>query len=109
MANNSIIAWPDAERLVNATSFTGSSLNIGSTLTVNPVNMVFDNTSDVTVSIFIDGIQWKTFVAGECLVLDCRGNSGQSENFTFPLGSQFSTNASAGTTGFFSIAILYAR
>ncbi len=100
--NNSIRAVPAPELIQ---TMTGSNLLIG-TLIAPPVIMIFDNQGAASVVISIDDIQWKTFPAGEALVLDLRGNHGIAANFTFDEGTQIFGN---GASGDFSISYLYAR
>lgn len=108
MGNTNIRAGFDTERTVTA-PFTGSYQALGSALTENPVLMIFDNQSDVSVAVSIDGTNaWKTFQAGEGLVLDLRANIGIAANYTIDIGTQFYILGTAGT-GLFSLAILYAR
>lgn len=85
---------------------TGSWVTIG-TLKNNPVIIVFDNQGSVSIAISIDGgtTTWRTFPAGEAIVLDMRGNHGLAPNFTFDLGTTFSGNGASGT---FSISYIYA-
>ena len=109
MANLSNRAYPDTERELAATSFDGTSKNIGTAITDNPVVTVFDNQTDVSVPLYISGTKFKTFAPGQSFVLDMKANHGIAANFTFDIGTQFSTNASVGTTGSFLISILYAR
>ena len=85
------------------TAMTGSSVLIG-TLLYTPVKLVLDNqsTTAVVLSIYLDGgetkIQWKTFSAGEGLVLD-------DDLYTFPRGTSFYGNGTA--NGSFSVAYTY--
>lgn len=85
------------------TAMTGSQVAIGTLLYV-PVKLIFDNqsTAPVVLSISVGGvggiIQWKTFTAGECLVLD-------DDIYTFPRGTIFYGNGAA--SGSFSIAYTY--
>jgi len=109
MSNNSQRLGWDTERSLAATSFNGSSQNIGSALTENPVIIVYDNQTDVAVPLYADGVLWKTFSAGQCFVEDLRANIGIASNYTIDLGTQFSTNASVGTSGSFRISIHFAR
>lgn len=89
-----------------ATTMTGSSVKIG-TLTKNPVIIIFDNQGTVSVAISIDGgtTTWRTFTAGEALVLDLRAASGVAPNYTFDIGTTFYGNGASGT---FSISYIYA-
>jgi hypothetical protein len=93
-----------ATELIQA--MTGSNVLIG-TLIQNPVIIIFDNQSTSSVVISIGLISWKTFVAGEALVLDLRGNHGIASNFTFDIGTSFFGNGAA--TGSFSISYIYAQ
>lgn len=88
-------------------AMTGSTISIG-TLLQPPVIIIFDNQGTVPVQIFVNQQTnvWRTFPAGEALVLDLRGNSGIADNFTFPLGTTFYGNGASGT---FSISYLYAQ
>ncbi len=84
-------------------AMTGAPATIG-TLLYSPIKIIFDNqsTSSVVLSINVGGsgslIQWKTFTAGEALVLD-------DDMYTFPIGTIFSGNGVA--AGSFSIAYTY--
>src|SRR5205085_2258145 len=100
----------ETERSLAATSFNSTYQNIGTPLTDNPVVIIFDNQTDVSVPLSVDGVNtWKTFSAGEAFVLDLRANSGIAANYTIPIGTQFKTNAAVGTTGSFRISIIDAR
>lgn len=106
--NNSQRMGFDTERSVIA-PFTGLAQKIGSPLEENPVTIIFDNQSDVDVVVGDSPTkQWKTFVAGEVFVLDCRANHGIAANWTVDLGTQFYATGTGGT-GAFRIAINYAR
>lgn len=109
MSNNSQRATPETERSLAATSFNGSDQNIGTALVNVPVIVIFDNQTDVSVPLYVDGILFKTFQAGDVFPLDMRANIGIASNFAFDIGTQFSTNAAVGTTGSFYISVLYAR
>ena len=91
---------PAAEQIV---AMTGSSVLIG-TLAHPPIKLILDNqsTTSVVLSISLNGgetkIQWKTFSAGEALVLD-------DDLYIFPEGTQFYGNGAA--NGSFSIAYTY--
>lgn len=89
-------------------AMTGSFTTIG-TLLFPPVILIFDNQSTTNaIAISTDGgaTTWRTFPAGEALVLDMRANHGIAANFTFPKGTVFSGNGAAGT---FSISYVYAK
>lgn len=109
MANNSQRAAVEAEKSLAATSFDGSDQDIGTPLVNNPVVIIFDNQTDVEVPLYVNGILFKTFVAGDIFVLDMRANIGIASNYTFDEGTQFSTNAAVGTSGSFRISLIYAR
>ncbi len=78
----------------------GTPFPIG-TLLYTPVKLIMDNLSTVPVVIYIDvgggPIQWKTFAAGEALVLD-------DDLYTFPKGTIFLGDGASGT---FSISYTY--
>jgi hypothetical protein len=90
-------------------SMTGSSVLIG-TLTVNPVQLIFDNQGTSSVALYVDGTGsaqlWRTFPAGEALVLDMRANHGVAPNFTPSAGTTF---YGVGASGTFSISYTYAQ
>jgi len=109
MANNSQRVGWDTERSLAATSFDSTQQNIGTELTENPTIIIYDNQTDVSVPLYVDGVLWKTFSAGEAIIEDLRGNKGIASNYTIDLGTQFSTNAAVGTSGSFRISIQYAR
>ncbi len=84
---------------------TGSFVLIG-TLLQNPVQIIFDNQGTAPIAISVDGVNtWRTFPAGEALILDMRGNHGIAANFTMDIGTTFYGNGASGT---FSISYLYA-
>lgn len=108
MTNNSQRMGFDVERSLSG-AFTGTAQTIGTPLEENPVVIIFDNQSDVSVGIGVNPTQiWKTFVAGQCFVLDCRANHGMAANWPVSLGTQFYATATGGT-GAFRISINYAR
>lgn len=106
MSNFSQRAAPEAERS-NTLPLVGET-NLGAPLQQNPKVAIFDNNSTVDVEVRFSGILWKTFSAGEALVLDCGSNAAKADNFTFDIGTQFTTTSSGGT-GSFRLSILYAR
>lgn len=84
------------------TAMTGSNVLIGTLLHV-PLKLILDNqsTSEVVLSIALNGggqVQWKTFSAGEVLILD-------DDIYTFPSGTAFYGNGAA--DGSFSISYTY--
>ena len=85
------------------TAMTGSNVSIGTLLYV-PVKLILDNQSTTAVVLSIDvgggQIQWKTFSAGEALVLD-------DDIYTFPRGTTFYGNGAA--NGSFSISYTYIK
>lgn len=87
-------------------TMTGAFTLIG-ILLFNPVIIIFDNQGTVPVAISTDGVTtWRTFPAGEALVLDMRGNHGNAPNFTFSVGTSFYGDGASGT---FSISYVYAK
>ncbi len=91
-----------------AATMTGSAVKIG-TLLENPVQIIFDNQGTASVAIYYNGTAagnlWRTFPAGEALVLDMRAAAYPSNNFTFSIGDTF---YGLGASGVFSISFTYA-
>lgn len=108
MSNASQRAMIEAERSLAATSFDSTLQAIGTPLANSPAIMVFDNQTDVSVPLYIDGVLFKTFVEGDVFVLDLRANNGTAVNFGFDKGSLFQTDAAVGTSGSFRISTIYA-
>lgn len=80
-------------------TMTGSRVLIGQ-LIAAPVKIIFDNQSTVAIEIGTDSVTtWKTFPAGEALVLD---NALEA----FPKGTNFYGD---GASGNFSIAYTYVK
>jgi len=100
--NNQRAGFP--EELI--ATMTGSSVLIG-TLQFNPVIIIFDNQGSAGIEISVNdpNIVWKTFPAGEALVLDLRAAHGLAPNYTFDVGTTFYGN---GASGDFSISYIYA-
>ena len=90
-------------------AMTGSAVLIG-TLPVNPVVLIFDNQGTVAVAIYVGGTEaanlWRTFPAGEALILDLRSQHGVAANFTPQVGTTF---YGLGASGTFSISYVYAQ
>lgn len=88
-------------------AMTGSWVAIG-TLLAPASHIIFDNQGTVAVAISVDGgtTTWKTFSAGEALVLDLRAAHGIASNFSADQGTIFSGNGASGT---FRISYIYAR
>ena len=90
-------------------TMTGATVLIG-TLLYNPVIIIFDNIGDVAVEISVNdstgATVWKTFPAGEALVLDLRDKAHLAANFTFDLGTAF---YGTGASGDFSISYIAAK
>lgn len=86
-------------------TMTGSFVKIGTLLFV-PTIIIFDNQGTVDVAISLDGTTtWRTFPAGEALLLDLRANHGNAPNYAIDLGTTFYGN---GASGDFSISYTYA-
>lgn len=95
------------ELTIDSSTLTGGYDSIGS-LDHVPVIIIFDNQSTVDIGISKNGTStWRTFPAGEALVLDLRAAKGNAENFAISKGTSFFAIGSAGT-GNFSISYLYA-
>lgn len=88
---------------------TGSYAKFSGTIPQNAAIMIFDNQSNVAVSISQDGTNsGKTFAANSGLTIDLRANVGKaSDDLTFRVGTQFWASCSAGT-GKFYISWIYA-
>lgn len=88
-------------------SMTGAWVEIG-VLPAGVAMIIFDNQGTVGVAISINGgtTTWRTFPAGEALVLDVRAQQGKAPNFSFPQGTTFYGNGASGT---FSISYVYAE
>jgi len=97
----------DTERTVTG-PFIGSAQNLGSVLAYPALLIVFDNQSTVAVEVVVNGNVWRTFPAGEALVLDLRGNAAHAPTFAVDANTQFQVIGTGGA-GNFSLAILYAR
>ncbi len=92
---------------------TGSEVQIG-VLAASPVILIFDNQGTVSVAIGIGPADstatptittWKTFTAGEAMILDLRANHGVAPNFTIAKGTAF---WGLGASGTFKISYLTA-
>lgn len=95
-----------ADELV-ITTLTGGYDLIGS-LDFNPILIIFDNQGSVAVEIGNNGTStWKTFVAGEAIVLDLRNQHGMAANMSFRRGMKLYGKGTAGACDF-RISYIYA-
>lgn len=95
-------------------TMTGSFVKIG-TLTASPRIVIFDNQGTASVQIAIGPTSttnnpttfttWRTFTAGEALVLDLSSNKAAAPNLTIDSGTTFYGNGASGT---FSISYITA-
>jgi hypothetical protein len=104
--NNSVRALAAPELIEEMD--TGNWVVIG-TLIYNPAILIFDNKGTSEVEISFDGgtSTWRTFSAGQALVLDLRAAHGIAGNFTFSQGLEISGRGVDGD--FFSISYIYAK
>ncbi len=103
---NTFVVWPD-EISASSASFNNTYQTIGSALTFNPNVMIIDNQSTVDARISFNGTSiWKTFTAGEALVLDLRANHGQEHTYTPIKGTQIYVNGAVAGTGSVRISFL---
>ncbi len=97
------VGWPDEK--VSTTPFDATYQTLGSVLIFNPVIMILDNQTNGDVEISFNGTStWKTFSAGECLVLDLRTNHGRAYQYTPVIGTQIYAKSAAPTTGRFRVS-----
>lgn len=98
--NNSVQLQLPAPEL--SAVMTGSQVTIG-TLIANPCKIIFDNMGSASVAITMSSLgtnqTWKTFPAGEALVLD-------NDLEAFPQGTVFYGTGASGT---FSISYTYIK
>lgn len=94
-----------AEELLGTVAL--GTLSLGPLL-FNPVIIIFDNFGTNAAEVSIDGgtTTWKTFPAGEALVLDLRAAHGLAANYTFDIGTTFTISGTNGDQ--FSISYIYA-
>lgn len=105
--NNSGIAEM-ADELSIATLTGTPTYDLIGTLDYNPVLIIFDNQGTVSVGISNNGTStWKTFTAGEALVLDLRDKRGLASNFSFRKGMSLYAIGAAGACDF-KISYIYA-
>jgi len=99
---------------LSAAMTTSTFVSIG-TLLFSPVIIIFDNQSTASVAITTNFMQnhdgtyntWRTFPAGEALVLDLRAAHGSARDYTFDKGTIFLGEGTS-ATGNFSISYIYA-
>ena len=101
--NNQRVNFPNELSAV----MTGSLIEIGS-LQDNAFWITFDNTGSVEVAIHVNGNAdpWRTFPAGEAIVIDIDTNRGSAPSRLFDKGTTFHGNGASGT---FRIAYLTSR
>jgi hypothetical protein len=97
----------DVERTVTG-AFTGVAQNLGTPLTSAAVLIIFDNQSTVAIQVVVNAVTWKTFPAGEALVLDLRTNAAHAPTYAVDANTQFQVIGTGGT-GLFSMSVLYAK
>ncbi len=111
MANNRNRAKFDTELSYNTAAGTGSPIAFSATLTQDPVLIIFDNQSNVSVFVSDENgsTKGKTFAAGSAVIIDCEANrETNAENLSWPIGTQFYATSAPGT-GPFKISAVYAR
>ena len=103
MSNLSEKAKAGAQLSYAASGGTSSYQAFSGVLTQTTPVLIFDNQSSVPVSISDDGTTtWKTFSAGEALVLDLNTNhNDHAPILSWPIGTQFYASSAAGTGDFF--------
>ena len=107
-APTSVYAEMAAELTYDSTGGDSTFQSMG-TLTENPIMLIFDNQSSVAIAITNDITKtWRTFPAGEGLVLDLRANHGLPSEFSFKKTTELFASSAVGT-GNFSISYIYAR
>ena len=103
-----VTGWPNE---LSGVMLTSTVVNIGSLL-YNPVHLILDNQSTAPVALSINDSTgtnvWKTFSAGEAIILDMRANHGIAANFTAKIGDTF-YGAGTSSTGKFKISYTYAE
>jgi hypothetical protein len=102
----------DSIRRVLGSAFTGTFQDLGTSLTVVPRIIIFQNDTNGTVEITDDisstGIALE-LIAGERLVLDLATNRNDRDNtYGWGIGTQFSVSGTAASTGSVKISIIYA-
>lgn len=110
MSNLSQSAKAAQQLTFDTSTGTGSYLPFSGALAQNPSVIIFDNQSNVSVTISDDGTtDFKTFAGGQALVVDLRTNKTRSaEDFVWPIGTQFFANCASGT-GLFYISYIYSK
>ena len=100
------VGWPSELSV----AMDGSTDLLG-TLLHNPVLIIFDNQSTGSVAISVNDSTgatiWKTFSAGEALVMDWRDKAHLAANFTADIGTTFYATGTNGS-GSFRISYIYA-
>ncbi len=110
-ATNKAILGEMAVELSQDTKILTGGWDLIGPLIDQPVIIIFDNQSDITVQIGNDGVNpWKTFQAGSAVLLDMRANHGIADNFLFRKGMNLYAMGTA-TAGnqFFKISYVFAN
>ena len=78
-----------AETATELSAIMDGTTKVIGTLLFNPVMIIFDNQGTVEVEIYRNQTSnvWRTFPAGEAIILDMRAAHGLASNFTFCIGS----------------------
>lgn len=110
MATNKLKVTCGSQLTYNTATGDGTYKNFSALMTELAPVIIFDNQSDVPVTISDNSsIEWKTFAAGGALVLDLRTNKLNIEDdFCWPIGTQWRGKSAAGS-GSFLISTIYAR
>lgn len=106
--NNTTICEMADELTIDVATLTGAYDLIGA-FEFQPILVIFDNQSgDRDIGISGNGTStWRTFPAGEALVLDLRTNRGVAESMTFVKGKKLYAIGDVDGTGSFSISYIY--
>lgn len=105
----STVIVPDVLRSIEATTFTGNFLPIGTPLAYSMRIIKFQNFTNQTVFISWDGVNENDVLPpGAFTLLDISANKENAVYLEIEKGTQFYVQANAGT-GFFYITCLYGK